>query len=608
MKYTGLLPCVVYGLLVLSVDRAYGYDFDLGLGDLHGSLVSNVTAGAGIRTKNPSCSLTGDPDAAGCGDAANVAQWGAGDMGDLNYRKGQPFSTYLSATSELLLTMPTEGYKLLVRGTGFYDFLAGDTARTPFTSDARSQAVYNAELLDAWVEKDFKIGQYTSHLRLGNQVINWGESYFATGGINATNAVDIQKLLIPGTQLKQALLPAPMLSFATSLPWGLSSEAYIQSGWDSNRFPPVGSYWSITNSFGRGSVPLTINTNNGNLNGVDAGTIAGSSSGNAATLANINSGLVKGQFAGAPYNSFGIPVSTNLPSTYKPQFGVKFNYKPSFLDANFGFYYENYTDKNPVLTSLANGTGQWSYLENRQLFGVSSNFPVGDWAIGAELSYRPRDAVSLSGCYGSGGPLDANTNGVTGVDCQEWIDRKKLQLDINGQLNLFPSNASFLRLIHADSALLTAELTWINYPGLSSSTPITSQINGTSVIQVPLAGYATWLNNSSGLGYPIAAEKGTASSVGATVDFNWTYDGSLIPGWQVTPGITFSDALYGYTPTFSANYLQGAKSVNLYVYFNQNPTVWQAGVNFTAFFGGHNTVGQAYADRNFVGLFATRNF
>jgi hypothetical protein len=53
--------------------------------------------------------------------------------------------------------------------------------------------------------------------------------------------------------------------------------------------------------------------------------------------------------------------------------------------------------------------------------------------------------------------------------------------------------------------------------------------------------------------------------------------------------------------------MQGAKSVNVYVLFNHNPTTWQGGINFTAFFGG-NWLSQPYADRNFVGLFATRNF
>jgi hypothetical protein len=594
------------GMGAVSVD-SYGYDFTTGLGDLHGSWVSNLTAGAGIRTKNPSCSLTGDPNSYGCGAAANVNQWGSSDNGDLNYKKGQPFSTYLSATSELLLTMPSEGYKFMIRGTAMYDFLVGDTARTPLSSTALAQVKYPVQLLDLWAEKDFSLNGHEAHVRLGNQVLNWGESYFASGGINQTNSVDIQKLLIPGTQLKQALLPAPMLSFAAGLAPGFSTEAYYQFQWNGNRYPPVGTYWSVGNSFGRGAVAGTGSTTNGNAAGVDAGTIAGANSGNAATLASINTGLLNGQYAGPPYNSIGILVNTVLPQQYKPQYGIKFNYRPKGVDVNLGFYYENYTDKSPVLSSLANGTGRFSYLQNRQLFGVSANFGLGDWAIGTELSYRPHDAVALSGCFAPNGPLDLNTNGVSGINCQQWMDMKKFQYDINGQLSLTQSEYPFLKLIHADQAVLTAELTWIYYPGLSSS-GVTRTIDGHDVHQAPAAGYFTWLNNGSGLGYPITAAAGTSSSVGATVDFNWTYDGSVIPGWQITPGVTFTDALYGYTPTFTGNYLQGAKSVNVYVLFNENPATWQAGINYTAFFGGHGGVGQPYADRNFVGLFATRNF
>lgn len=608
MKTRAVSASVSVALMGLGFMSAnsYAYDFATGIGDLSGSWVTNLTGGAGIRTKSPSCSLTGDPNAYGCGAAANVDQWGSGDNGDLNYRKGQPFSTYISATSELLLTMPTEGYKFMIRGTAMYDFLVGDTARTPLSSTALAQIEYPVQLLDLWGEKDFTLGGQAAHVRLGNQVINWGESYFATGGINQTNSVDIQKLLIPGTQLKQALLPAPMLSFAAGLPNGFSTEGYFQFLWNGNRYPPVGSFWSVGNSFGRGAVATTVSTTNGNANGVDAGTIAGSNSGNGATLSGINTGLLNGQYAGPPFNSIGVLTTTSLPSN-KPQFGLKLNYKPKSIDVNFGFYYENYTDKSPVLSTLPNGSSQFSYLQNRQLFGASANFGLGDWAIGTELSYRPHDAVALSSCFGANGPLDLNTNGVSGIDCQQWADMKKLQYDINGQLNLTQSEYPFLKLIHADMAVLTAELTWIYYPGLSSR-GVTSTINGQSVHQVAAAGYFTWLNNGSGLGYPIVAAAGTSSSVGATVDFNWTYDGSVIPGWQVTPGVTFTDALYGYTPTFTGNYLQGAKSVNVYVLFNQNPATWQAGINYTAFFGGHGGVGQPYADRNFLGLFATRNF
>lgn len=596
-----VVPTVFYAL---ASGQASAYSFSTGFGDLAGQLNTNVTGGLSVRTKNPSCSLTGDPNAANCGGAANTAQWSNGDDGDLNYRKYQPTSAYLSLTSELLLTMPSEGYKFMIRGTGMYDFAAAHTERTDLSPGAYNQLVRNVQLLDLWAQKDFQIGDQRAHVRVGNQVINWGESYFASGGINATNGLDIQKLLIPGTQLKQALLPAPMVSFASSLPAGFSTEAYYQWQWVGNRYPPVGGFWSASDTFGRGAQPASISGSNFNVSGIDSATIAGGNHVSNGTLNTTNANLVNGAYTNLPTNPIGVPFTNSLPSS-KPQFGVKLGYRPSFIDATFAFYYENYTDRTPVLTNLANGTGLYSYLRNRQLFGVSTNFSVGDWAIGSELSYRPHDAVSLTGCYGVGGPADANTNGVAGT-CNAYTDMKKFQFDINGQLNLTKSSYPFLRYLGADMAVLTAEFTAIDYPGVSSDSKFYRTVNGTPVYQLPAAGYGAWLTNSN-LGYPIATGQGTALSTGMTLDFNWTYDGTLIHGWQVTPGVTFSAALTGNTPTLSANYERGAKSVNLYVLFNQNPTVWQAGINYTMFFGG-NAISQPYADRNFAGIFVTRNW
>lgn len=584
--------------------HASAYSFNTGLGDLQGQWNTNITGGVSVRTKNPSCSLTGDPNTANCGAGANTAQWSNGDDGDLNYRKFQPTSAYLSLTSELLLTMPTEGYKVMIRGTGMYDFAAASTDRTQLSPGAYNQLVRDAEILDLWVQKDFDLGGHGAHVRVGNQVINWGESYFASGGINATNGLDVQKLLVPGTQLKQALRPAPMISFASGLPGGFSTEAYYQWQWVGNRYAPVGGFWSASDVFGRGSQPGSVSTSNFNVSGLDAATIAGGNHVSNGTLDSTNANLVNGAYAGPPTNAIGVPYVNNLPGN-RPQYGVKIGYHPRAIDANFAFYYENYTDKTPVLGILANGSAEWKYLPNRQLFGVSTNFSLGDWAIGSELSYRPHDAVALSGCYGVGGPTDANTNGVAGA-CNAYTDMKKFQFDINGQLNLTKSSYPFLKLLGADMAVFTAEFTAIDYPGVSSSSKFYGTVNGTRVYQVPDAEYGPWLTGSN-LGYPIVAAQGTAVSTGITLDFNWTYDGTVIPGWQVTPGVTFSDALSGYTPSFSANYERGAKSLNLYILFNQNPQVWQAGLNYTMFFGG-NSVSQPYGDRNFVGLFVTRNW
>ncbi len=561
------------GISVLAVSEVSALEFDTG--SIQGSVNSNVTAGLGMRTKDPSCSLIGVPDAYGCGTNVNTDQWANGDNGNMNYKKNQLFTGYLSLTSEVLLKMPSENLKFLARGTAFLDPMAQKTQTTPLASDARAQMDHRAKILDLWLQKDFTIDDQAAHVRLGNQVINWGESIFAIGGINATNAVDVQTLLTPGTQLKQALLPAPMLSFASSLPGGFSTEAYYQFQWMGNTYPAVGSYWSVSNNYGRGAIPFLSNPSNFNVGGLDPS---------------------------APY-----PYTNALPGN-KPQYGVKFAYSPQGAQVNFAAYYENYTDKSPVMSSVSDGTtGQYSYQKNRDMFGVSMNFPLGLWAIASELSYRPRDAVSMSSCFLAGGPADLNTNGAAG-NCSMFKDNKRYQFTLNGLLSMTPSSHPIVKWLGADQAQFTAEMSVIYYPGIDANKQYANTVNGQAVYQLPAAGYNAWLDYNSGSGYPIAKGQGTSKSAGYMLDFNWTYDGSVLNGWQVTPGVTFSNSFSGYTPNFTANYARGAKSANFYVLLTQNPATWQAGINYTAFYGGNSSFAQPYADRNFLGLYATRNF
>ena len=579
MPRSSLMPLAAASVgLSLGAAPALAFNFTLDE-QTQGAWVTNVTAGVGFRAKSANCNLVGDPNAsgaAGCGGNVNTAQWSNGDDGNLNYRKGQAYTGYLSVTSELLLTRPADGLKFLGRGTALYDPLANRTERSALSREAKDQIVHEAKVLDLWVQKDFRLFDRGAYLRLGNQVLNWGESTFASGGINATNALDWQKLLVPGTQLKQALLPAPMLTFGSDIASGWSTQAYLQFDWNANRYAPVGGYWSVTDLYGRGATVGYTANDNYNVGGLENTT-----------------------------TSTAYPYTTVRPGR-DPQFGLRLNYKPSWTEASFSAYYLHYTDKAPVLTYLADGSGQWSFLKNRQLFGLSSNFTLGDWAVGAEASYRPRDAVALSPCYGSGGATDLNSNGIFGADCAAYTDRKKLQFDVTAQKYLTRSSDPWLAAIAADQATFTGELTWIRYPGVSDGAQYGRTVGGQSAYQVVQAAYGYWLRNDATLG-TIAAAQGTANSGGLALDFNATYDGSLVPGWAVTPGVTFYASLFGYTPSFSANYLKGARSANLYVLFNQNPAVWQAGVNYTAFWGG-NAISQPYSDRNTLGAFVTRNF
>lgn len=543
--------------LVQAPARAVTFETE----SMKGSFDSTITLGAGRRLQAQSCALLGTPTANCPASSVNPLTWSGADDGNLNYDKGDFFTAYLKGSHELLLTMPDQGLKFMGRFNWLKDFKADDTRTTPLQSDAKKEIVDNINLLDLWVSKDFRIGEQNGRVKVGNQVVSWGESLFALGGINATNAVDLVRLSNPGVQLKEVFLPAPIASVSSSIAPGVSVEAYVQFKWNRYKFPPVGSYWSQGDIFDKGRGDLSAFLD-GDKKPKDSG-----------------------------------------------QFGVSLRWKSEALDTNFGVYAINYHDKTPNL-SYGNAAGvlQWNFLENRKLFGVSANTSLGDWAVGAELSYRPKDAVALSPCAdaGTGGSAqDFTPTSAAGTFCPGWIDNKRYQLHLTGLYSLIPSNAGgFLKALGADTGTFLGEFVVIRYPGISQDKLISRTVNGVAVEQVPAAGL--WLLPSSGSG--VTKGFGDATSMGYMFDFSLVYDGSVIPGWQVIPGMFFSHALKGSTPNFIGNWLEGAKSVNFYVNFVQNPAHWQGGVNLAKFFGGKTPTHQPLGDRDFLGLYVSRNF
>jgi hypothetical protein len=584
---------------MLRAGVAQAFQFSAGE-SVDGNFDTQFTLGSGMRLQKQSPLLVGNRL-----PGADTAVSSNGDNGDLNYNRYDLFTTSLKVTPELLLRF-ADGYKFMARGSALYDFKAADTRVTELSGDAKNAVVRDMRLLDLWVSKDFTIGDQQARVRIGNQVISWGESIFAIGGINATSTFDLQKLSIPGTQLKEALLPAPMISLASGLGHGFNVEAYYQFAWYENRLPPVGTYFSVADivgggrgmAFGRGGTggqqPLFLD-------------------GNPASPDFVNFGGFDPMADRTQANTIALSFAPEKRAKGSGQFGAAMHYKPPDLRLDLGLYFLNYHDKMPVLDVLAEGLLQWRYLENRQLYGASANFPLGNWAVGMETSYRPKEAVSLSSCFGQRGPLDSITNGVVGVECPLWIDRSKVQTHLTGILLLTPGDHGWLLdLLGAQTGSFTGEAVWIYFPGVNPDTRFSRTLGNVAVDQVPAAGYGFWkgppmapVDVGAGMTtYNSVAGQGTSHSYGYTVDFNLTYDNKLLTGWQVIPGVTYFHAAGGFTPTLTANYFEGAKSLNLYVLFNQNPpSRWQVGINYTNFFGNN----QLLVDRDFVGGFITRN-
>ena len=249
-----------------ATNSALAFNFETE-GGVKGSFDSTISFGIQRRMKSPDQTIIGQDSGGSASTSAALGalvngpgfEWTANpdfnyaqaDDGNLNYKKGDIVSAVLKGTHELGLKQ--EGnWAALARITWSSDFRADHTRRTPLDDEAKKAVNANASILDLWVSKDFRLGENAAKLKFGNQVISWGEDIFIIGGINTINAVDLRKAHIPGTQVKEILLPAPILSFSTALGSGFSTEAYYQFRWNKLVFDPAGTYWSSADFLGKG--------------------------------------------------------------------------------------------------------------------------------------------------------------------------------------------------------------------------------------------------------------------------------------------------------------------------------------------------------------------
>src|SRR5690606_9304976 len=140
------------------------------------------------------------------------------------------------------------------------------------------------------------------------------------------------------------------------------------------------------------------------------------------------------------------------------QYGVALRYQPEGVQASFGVYAMRYHDKSPTVIQVA-GAPQYTYLENRTLLGASVNFPLGNWAIGSELSYRPKESIPLT-------PLSVPAC----PDDKCYAETGKYQFHLTGLLSLTPGDhGPILNFLGADTATLLAEAVVVRYPGLKKT-------------------------------------------------------------------------------------------------------------------------------------------
>jgi Protein of unknown function (DUF1302) len=479
-----------------------------------------------------------------------------GDDGNLNYKRGDITSLALKGTHEFGLKSP-DGWRALARGTWVGDAKAGDTRRTDLSSDAKRIAVHNFTMLDAWVSKDFKlVDDRNATLRVGNQVLSWGEDIFIIGGINSINALDLRKIHTPGTQVKEILRPAPIASLNMGLTDSLSAEAYYQWKWNAFRFDPVGTFFSGADVVGAGQRPAYIPSSL--LSG--AGLCVPPT-----PCGDIGGGIQNGVNV-VPFESDRLPPKGK-------QFGLSMRFKPKGADTEYALYYERYHDKLPFTTLFTDPTitanvatiGYYNeYGKDKNLFGASFNTKAGPVAVGGEISYRPRDSVAIDGSVPFAGPYSifeptrADANGR--ITVRGYAEEKKIQAHLTAlyftEVNS-PAGALVKALGAAEGTLL-AEVAVTHYPKLQIGT-------------VPYLIFPSY-------------ESPTKTSWGYAFEFDLSYPRVWGTDWNLTQTTVFTHDVGGISPN-TLPFVKGRKSLFLGLLFD-NSSVWKAQFGYTAFFGG----------------------
>lgn len=222
--------------------------------------------GVSLRQHDPSAALV-DPTF-----YQNPALQGAivnMDDGNRNFDAGI-VSNRISFLGELDIYKGNTGF--FARASAFYDhaYMQSNDNDSPFTvnkSGPNDEFTKKTEdlmgqrlrLLDAYAYTLLPLGDDAEiSLRLGNQMVQWGESMFFANIAGAQAPVDANKANLPGITVKDILLPVPQLSANLALNQNLNLMAYYQFKWAETEIPPVGSYFSYSDIFGPGAEFMSL--------------------------------------------------------------------------------------------------------------------------------------------------------------------------------------------------------------------------------------------------------------------------------------------------------------------------------------------------------------
>lgn len=532
------------------------------------------------------------------------------DDGQLNFEQGKTYTKSIKGLHDILLSK--DNYGFFTRVKYWYDKELDDEGRphgnsingyqsgAPLSDEGFSDFAQfsGIEILDAYFYANLDIGQMPVDVRLGRQVVNWGESTFIQGGLNSTNPFDVSALRRPGAELKEGLLPVGMAYFNAGVTDALNIEAFYQYEWEKTQIDGCGTYFSGADFAADGCNAITV----GPL--PDEQAYAGGF-------------FAERQADGEPDDG--------------GQYGIALRYYAAELnDTEFGLYHMNIHSRLPLINAIRTQTlgvpgvnqvfvpesldptgGMLAALnpayrivfpEDLKYYGASFATNLGGVALSGEVSYKPDTPVQISGpeilnATLSESPVLRFSERVTaaplGGEVQGWDEFDVTQVQITAvQFVERVLGASRLTLIGEAGVIMTDDVSKSNqHYGRNAVFGLGDfdAGNGLNCTNLVAAGQLA----------------GDCSSDGFVTDSAWGYRlraslnyTDLFAGVSLKPTFDWQHDVNGYSPDPGQQFHEGRKSfgVSLEALYQQK---YSATIGYRQFQGGsHNTL----EDKDFISL------
>jgi len=489
-----------------------------------------------------------------------------------------------------------------------------------------------------------------AQIRLGDQVISWGESTFIQNSINSINPVDVSKIRVPGAELKEALIPVGIASASISPTENITFEGFYQYDWEETAIDPTGSYWSTNDFAGKGGRKVMLGWGDTS----DLGT----------SLAAL--GALRPFFGVDAFESEFLSVSrmADVEASDDGQYGLAMRvFAPNLNDTEFGFYFMNYHSRLPIISAktgtTANATASYiaaaatalpsppfppattpfaalsgaigaaaaqqtlggilineyaetahyfiEYPEDIKLYGVSFNtlLNVTGTAIQGEYSYRqdaPLQVDDVELLLAALSPLEATPMGGLFLYDQNQLGTYGENTIIHGYRRLDVSQAqltatqTFGPTLGADQFIMVGEVGVTHVHDMPSKSTLRMEAPGTYVSGNPTHAAAGGAHATKPAEPSSAFADATSWGYRMVVrmDFN-----NAIGAVTLSPRIAWAHDVSGTTPGPGGNFIEERKAITLGLGADYQST-WSADLSYTDYFGAdrYNLIN----DRDFVAL------